>query len=80
MKKYRFPKLLLMVILSASLILVAYKTAEVPASSVAKKQNPIIKPLSYRVVNNRKFESGFIGWNVYRLVRAPGSSASEEGC
>jgi hypothetical protein len=80
MKKYRFPKLLSVAILSASLILVAYKAAEMPAGSTPKKQNTVIKPVSFRVVNNQKFESGFVGWNLYRIVRSPNSSADGQGC
>lgn len=81
MKKHVFPKLLSLAILSTLFVFLAAKKADVPAAKTFKSQvsSQTVKTVSYRVVDGRKFESGFVGWSIYRIVR-PSSGANGEGC
>ncbi len=95
MKKSAYPKLLSLTLVSAMLIFVSYKSGDEPVKQANKNKSETaarpkgksavssqypVKAVSFRVVNKRQYESGFIGWNIYAVVRNTDSSGNGDGC
>ena len=80
MKKQKYPIMLSLAVLTTLAIFLSFKKAEVPANQSNKNQDKKLKAVSFRVVNDRKSESVFIGWNLYAILKVNPSSASGAGC
>jgi len=80
MKNQTYPKLLSLAILSAMVIFLSFRNAEVPVSQTNKNQDKKLKAVSFRVINDGKSESVFIGWNLYSILKIYPSSTNGAGC
>ena len=80
MKNQTYPKLLSLAILSAMVIFLSFRNAEVPVSQTNKNQDKKLKAVSFRVINDGKSGSVFIGWNLYAILRVSPSSTTGAGC